>query len=160
MLILPHTPLNRTGTAVVPAPWVVIPVEALAVLAIVGLVLLVITVFAASRTANRMAIADVLRTGTTDARVLRLQLRRLRSEALPGLTLAGLVFVTTLLLAVGPRMLERISNRSLAGELGAAPAAQRDIVITELSRPTGDVPRTAPTRRPDSTCCPSSFRLS
>ena len=75
--------------------------------------------------------------------VLRLQLRRLRSEALPGLTLAGLVFVTTLLLAVGPRMLERISNQSLAGELGAAPAAQRDIVITELSRPTADVPTTA-----------------
>ena len=32
-------------------------------LAIIGLVFLVITVFAASRTANRMAIADVLRTG-------------------------------------------------------------------------------------------------
>jgi ABC-type lipoprotein release transport system permease subunit len=63
MLILPHTPLNRTGTAVVPTPWVVIPVEALAGLAIVGLALLLITVFAASRTANRMAIADVLRTG-------------------------------------------------------------------------------------------------
>jgi hypothetical protein len=63
MLILPHTPLNRTGEQVVPTPWVVIPVEALVGLAIVGLVLLVITVFAASRTANRTAIADVLRTG-------------------------------------------------------------------------------------------------
>src|SRR3954451_11342857 len=75
--------------------------------------------------------------------VLRLQLRRLRAEALPGLTLAGLVFVTTLLLAIGPRMLERISNQSLAGELNQAPAAQRDIVITELSRATADVPETA-----------------
>jgi hypothetical protein len=37
MLILPHTPLNRTGEQVVPTPWVVIPVEALVGLAIVGL---------------------------------------------------------------------------------------------------------------------------
>ena len=75
--------------------------------------------------------------------VLRLQLRRLRFEAVPGLTLAGLVFVTTLLLATGPRMLERISNQSLGGELGAASATERDIVISELSRPTADVPKTA-----------------
>ena len=75
--------------------------------------------------------------------VVRLQLRRLRSEVLPGLTLAGLVFVTTLLLALGPRMLERISNQSLASELLEAPATQRDIVISELSRPTADVPATA-----------------
>jgi len=75
--------------------------------------------------------------------LLRLQLRRLRAELLPGLAIAGLVFVTTLLLAVGPRMLERISNQSLANELNEAPATERDIVITELSRPTADVPKTA-----------------
>jgi len=63
MLILPHTPLNRTGATVVPAPSVVVPVEALIGLAIVGLVLLVVTILAASRAANRMAIADVLRAG-------------------------------------------------------------------------------------------------
>src|SRR4029078_13448631 len=68
--------------------------------------------------------------------LLRLQLRRLRSEILPGLALAGMVFVTTLLLAAGPRMLERISNQSLASELQDAPATQRNIVIDSRAAPT------------------------
>jgi ABC-type antimicrobial peptide transport system permease subunit len=65
LLVLPHTPLNRTGTQVVPAPSVIVPVEAIVGLAVVGLVLLVVTVVAASRAANRAAIADVLRAGDT-----------------------------------------------------------------------------------------------
>jgi hypothetical protein len=63
LLVLPHTPLNRTGAPVVPAAQVVVPVDALLALAAVGLLLLVVTVAAAARAANRPAIADVLRAG-------------------------------------------------------------------------------------------------
>jgi len=63
MIVLPNTPLNRTGLAVVPAPHVVVPVETLAGLVVVGIVLLVVTIVAASRAANAAGIADVLRAG-------------------------------------------------------------------------------------------------
>jgi putative ABC transport system permease protein len=63
MIVLPNTPLNRTGLAVVPAPHVVIPVETLAGLVVVGIVLLIVTIVAASRAANGVGIADVLRAG-------------------------------------------------------------------------------------------------
>jgi putative ABC transport system permease protein len=74
--------------------------------------------------------------------LLRLYLRRLRSERLSVLALVVLVFVTALLLVSGPRLLERLSASALVDELAAAPATERAVVVNESSRPSADVPAT------------------
>jgi hypothetical protein len=62
-LVLPNTALNSSGARVVPSPIIVVPLEIVAALAVIGVLLLAITAFAAGRAANAAPIADVLRRG-------------------------------------------------------------------------------------------------
>jgi ABC-type antimicrobial peptide transport system permease subunit len=62
-LVLPHTPFNRTGAPVVPAPAIVVPGELLVGLVVAGLALLLITGLIAGRAATSTAVADGLRAG-------------------------------------------------------------------------------------------------
>lgn len=56
-------------------------------------------------------------------------LRRMRSDVTPTLGLAVLVLVTALVAALAPRVLASLADDALRNEIGAAPAAARNIVL-------------------------------
>jgi hypothetical protein len=61
LLVLPYSTLTSAGRIVVPRPVVVVPVEALAVIAALGLLALAISVVIGRREVRRSSIVDVLR---------------------------------------------------------------------------------------------------
>ena len=61
LLVLPHTPLNRSGAQVVPSPQIVLPADLLALVAVAGLAVVVLGVAAARREIGRRPVIDVLR---------------------------------------------------------------------------------------------------
>jgi putative ABC transport system permease protein len=74
-------------------------------------------------------------------RLAMVMIRRLVDERTATLGLALLVFATALAAAVGPRLLEQLSNEAVRTELAAAPAFERHMVIYETARRQATPPR-------------------
>lgn len=74
--------------------------------------------------------------GSTKLGVIGLSLRRLRDERVPVVGFVLLVMVTAFAFALGPRLLEQVSNGALRTELAAAPSAERNLRVIEVARGT------------------------